>query len=100
MKYYILDGNKEVQECSSEEAWKSRKSINHRIVGRTQIGDVRVSTVFLTFDHSFDDGPPVLFETMIFGGDHDEYQERYHTYKEACEGHLKAIDMVRGVLQS
>lgn len=29
---------------------------------------VNVSTVFLAIDHAFGDGPPVLYETMIFGG--------------------------------
>src|SRR5258706_13563526 len=39
-----------------------------RHVAKTDFGDVRVSTVFLGFDRSFGQGPPLLFETMIFGG--------------------------------
>lgn len=55
--------------------------------------DVDVSTVFLCLDHSFSkEGPPLLFETMIFGGPYDSYQERYHTYKEALEGHNKLVE--------
>ena len=49
-----------------------------------------VSTVFLGLDHAFDGGTPLLFETMIFGGEHDEYQERYATWDEAEAGHLVA----------
>ena len=45
-----------------------------------------VSTVFLGLEMAFRDGPPVLFETMIFGGPFDEqFQWRYHTKKEAIE---------------
>lgn len=70
-----------------------------RVLEQTQITpDVMVSTVFLVIDHAFGCGPPVLFETMVFGGRHDGYQERYHTWDEAIAGHSKAIDMVRSCL--
>lgn len=65
-----------------------------RIVAKTKVGDVSVSTVFLGIDHSFDGGRPLLFETMIFGGEHDQYQDRYSTYEEAEEGHKKAVALV------
>ena len=29
----------------------------------------------------------ILFETMIFGGQYDDYQWRYSTYEEAEAGH-------------
>ncbi len=32
-------------------------------------GGIEVSTVFLGMDHSFMDGPPVLWETMVFADD-------------------------------
>lgn len=56
--------------------------------------DVRVSTIFLGTNHAFFGGTPILFETMIFGGEHDEYQERYATWEEAEAGHQRAIDLV------
>lgn len=34
------------------------------------------------------------FETMIFGGEHDQYQERYSTWDEAEAGHKRAIELV------
>lgn len=38
-----------------------------RIVERTQICGFTVSTIFLGLDHRFGaDGPPILWETMIF----------------------------------
>lgn len=47
-------------------------------------GGVEVSTVFLGIDHNFGfDVAPILFETMIFGGDHDQQMDRYSTETEA-----------------
>jgi hypothetical protein len=52
--------------------------------------------VFLGLDHQYGfNGPPVLFETMIFGGKHDDYQDRYLTWDEAEAGHERAVKMVR-----
>jgi hypothetical protein len=60
-------------------------------------GDVRVSTVFLGIDHNFAlEGPPLLFETMIFGGEHDSYQDRYATRDESLVGHRKALALAKG----
>ena len=67
------------------------------------VGLWRVSTVFLGLDHSFSlDGPPVLFETMVFysGGDRpylDHYMQRYRTWDEAVCGHRKILQMVTDV---
>lgn len=66
-----------------------------RRVGRTTVGDARVSTVFLGADHSFMGGPPLWFETMIFGGPHDEYTERYTTWEEAQAGHERIVMALR-----
>jgi hypothetical protein len=67
---------------------------NEPLWHHTDIGDTDlVSTVFLCLDHAFgEDHGPVLFETMIFGGKHDQYQERCRTYKAAKQMHLRAID--------
>jgi hypothetical protein len=56
---------------------------------------VTVSTTFLGIDHGFGfgDGPPVLFETMIFGGPHNDYQERYCSWAEAELGHALACEL-------
>ena len=66
-------------------------------VRKEQFGSVSVSTVFLGMDHSFGGGSPVLFETMIFGGEHDQYQERYCTWDEAEKGHQIACDLVNKI---
>jgi hypothetical protein len=41
-------------------------------------GDIMVSTVFLGVDQHFrNHGPPILWETKVFGGPHDGYREKY-----------------------
>lgn len=71
---------------------------------KTEIGDYIVSTVDLGLDHSFGDGPPLYYETMIFkknknseidyGGEFD-YQVRYATEEEAKTGHDIAIKYIK-----
>jgi len=56
---------------------------------------ISVSTVWLGLNHRLGgDGPPLIFETMIFGGDHDQDQWRYATEAEALEGHAEAVASV------
>lgn len=64
-----------------------------RRVGFTQIAaDVSVSTVWLGIDHQFvPGGPPLIFETMIFGGPLDSECWRYTTEEQAVAGHLAAV---------
>jgi hypothetical protein len=65
-----------------------------RIVQQTQIDtDEMVSTVFLGLDHAIS-GRPLLFETMVFGGEFDQVQERYTTWEEAEKGHQRVVEMV------
>ncbi len=89
---YILKGKTPV-ECENVLEWAKEFENQNRIVGFSQVKKVRVSTIFLGLDHSFNGGKPVLFETMIFGGKHNEYQERYSTWDEAVEGHKKACEL-------
>jgi hypothetical protein len=92
---YILDGKTPIP-CFDITKWGSQ-SKEDKTVGRDQFGDVSVSTVFLGMDHSFSGGTPVLFETMIFGGEYDQYQERYCTWDEAESGHQIACELVNKV---
>lgn len=93
--WYRLNDDHTVSPCGEipDKDWRSER----RIIGRTPMPNgVHVSTVFLGLDHAMFGGPPVLFETMIFGGEHDEYQERYQTYESAQEGHWRAVLMAMG----
>jgi len=58
---------------------------------------VHVSTIFLGLDHRpwGAHGPPILFETMVFGGPLDQEQERYGTWEEAAAGHTAMVARVR-----
>lgn len=79
----------------NEENWKKGK----RIVNKTTIGTVLISTVFLGLDHSFgDDGPPILFETMVFNGEFCGEMNRYNTWDEADEGHEEMVKKVLGAM--
>ena len=61
------------------------------------INGAKISTVFLGIDHQFGMGsPPILFETMVFGGELDQEQERYCTYREAEEGHKRWVAKAKG----
>jgi hypothetical protein len=75
--------------------WMGHFEENCRIA-RTEWGDVAVSTVFLGIDHNWFGRTPILFETMIFGGEHDQYQERYETIDDALRGHERAVGLVKG----
>lgn len=87
--WYILRDKRAVAVDTCEEwgRWLELSSRDgSRIVGNWQRDGVTVSTVFLGLDHGFGGGPPLLFETMIFGGPHDGEQWRFSTW-EAAEAH-------------
>ena len=93
--YYVLDHNLEIQKADLL-TWSKFFESDTRLIAKDQIGNARISTVFLGIDHSWGDkGPPVLFETMIFEGVHDQYQTRCCTYQEALEMHKIAVELVK-----
>ena len=92
---YILDEHGSPVPEPDLHKWEKWLEKSDRHIARDEIGDVTVSTVFLGIDHSWGDGDPILFETMIFGGKHDQYQVRYSTRIEAIHGHADAVQMVR-----
>lgn len=99
--HYDYDGNP----MSFEEWAVTFEDTAARIVAKTTISGKFVSTVWLGLDHRFSgDGPPLIFETMIFPADDndeiddfgEEYCERYATKEEAVRGHWRAVEMVMG----
>lgn len=64
-------------------------------VGDDHIGEAHVSTVFLRLNHGYTEDAPLWFETMIFGGDHDEFCDRYATYDEAEVGHKRVVEALK-----
>ena len=91
--HYVLDTNGEPVKELDLIKWASRFNGADRILAQDKVGDVNVSTVFLGIDHSFGDGPPVLWETMIFGGKHDQFQERCSTWDQAEQMHKRACQL-------
>jgi len=73
------------------------KSGRRRIVAQDRVGKAQVSTIFLGLDHGgfITGGPPILFETMIFGGPLDGDGARYATYREAEKGHAEFLTRAR-----
>lgn len=87
----------------SIEEWAEADPLNSWHL-RTRVGWIDVSTTFLGIDHNYTgEGPPVLFETMLFGWPFNspgplgaEYQERYCTAMQARAGHRRAVRLAYG----
>jgi hypothetical protein len=94
---YILEGTVPRKVKDLQELLEFNNSRPHH-VRLTSLKDVIVSTIFTVYNlghHGIHD-EPVLFETHVFGGDMDGYEERYSTYEEARQGHHNVVDMVEG----
>jgi hypothetical protein len=59
------------------------------------VGPAEISTVYLGFNHRFGDGPPLIFESMVFGGPLDQETRRYATELEARAGHAELLELAR-----
>lgn len=94
---YILDEDHNTRLASTDE-WARWMSEHHsRRVELTEMGNISVSTIFLGLDHNYSsEGPPLLFETLVFGGPNDqEKMRRYSTWDEAVEGHKEVVKEVK-----
>ena len=104
--YYDFDGNPIdlltwVNLSERKRAWRSVLPSGETTpdedatrIGSTHVHDAWVSTVWVGLDmgfHPFADYPPIIFETMVFGGEHDQYQERYATKEQALAGHNRIV---------
>lgn len=102
ISYYKLDGHTPVPATAEEAALAFVEPGSRRVAATDVSPDVWVSTVFLCIDHRYSGvGPPILFETMIFGdcfNDQQEYQERYCTWEEAEAGHAVAVEYAKTTL--
>ncbi len=94
MKMYILEDKKAVV-CDDLTEWAKWMGLNSKKVLDTRLptGE-HISTVFLGMDHNHFGGKPLLFETMIFGGQQDGFQERCSTWEEAEARHKIAIELI------
>lgn len=111
MRKYILENKLSIL-CCDVIKWAEWFERADRHVAKTDIGipawkywlgkllkiknwePVQISTVFLGLDHSFGGDIPILFETMVFGGNYDMDQERYATWDDAEKGHKQMCEKV------
>lgn len=99
--YYILK-NKIPVPCRNLKEWGEYMFKRDRVIEKTTYKDINVSTVFLGLDHNttiadtfnLKEYKPILFETMVFGGELDEKQIRYATYGQAKIGHFEVLEEV------
>ena len=80
-------------------AWYTENNSKRKLCNDFLEGEVQVSTVFLGIDHGFrPSGPPVLWETMIFGGEYNNMQWRYTCRREARENHARIVERLKAGL--
>ena len=98
VRWYILDDQREPVATSDQTEvirWYRTRG-DSWIVGKTEVGDAEVSTVFLVHDHRFlGDGAPILWETMIFGGAYDQLCWRYTSRLQASAHHDQVVAALR-----
>lgn len=97
LQVYILEGKQpKLVPIEQYDAWT--KELMDRTgspavqVAYTHIHHVcEVSTIFFGMMPTVD----WVFETKIFGGKFDQWEERYATWEEAERGHAEAVKMVK-----
>ncbi len=111
-RYYYLDEEHRPVRARSMEEWAEHFGYDdHRgIVEQTATATCWVSTVFLGTDHRFwGEGPPLLFETMVFGKEREmvetfgrmhsmrpstDVQRRYSSWDDAQTGHDAEVSKI------
>lgn len=95
---YVREQDGTIRQANSMTEWGEYFSDREsRRIAQDDIGEeISVSTVFLGMDHGFGGGgPPIVFETMVFGGVLDEYQWRYATEEEARANHNEIVEAIQ-----
>lgn len=95
-RYYVLEGKKTVQ-ANVLEWGEMFENFGSRVVKQESVRTQFVSTVFLGLDHNWSNqGPPLLFETMIFDQlSNIEYCKRCSTWEQAEIQHKKAVEYAK-----
>lgn len=93
-KYILVDKKPQVEKDLIK--WCKWFENADRVVKQTDLKGLKVSTVFLGLDHNlFEEGEPLLFETMIFPTEKSEdYQTRCSTWEQAEKQHEEALEWV------
>ena len=99
--YYILE-NGEIRAVDGAEyrAWRLGESpaMSKRRIAQDFVNGVEISTVFAGSNPIYVTGEgPVLFETLVFGGELDMHGEKSVTLEQARSTHDKYVAMVRAL---
>ena len=90
---WILDGHLAVPTKDAVQ-WAEAFEKADRQVAKSEVDGCDISTVFIGINHNFGSGPPHIFETMVFGGPCDGFQDRYSSWEEAEAGHRSMVAYV------
>ena len=106
MTTYILDEKNNPVVCKNIRKWgRFMQDKKFQLSDQVFDGDGKqeciLSTVFLGLDHRLiGSGPPLLFETMIFGGERNQEQHRTSTYAQAISLHDQILTELREELST
>lgn len=100
---YRLEGHKAVPaDIHDPSIWDRVMDPEYRQVGRTRVGRLEVSTVFMIVNYAIWPGArPQLFETAVFpldDGPGFRIARRYATWEEAEAGHALTVAEERGLV--
>ena len=76
--------------------WLLWRRCANRVVDQTTIGGVMVSTVFMGINFRCSDGPPLLYETTVFGGIYNMDKKLSETRAQALVAHRQAVELAKG----
>jgi hypothetical protein len=97
-RYYIPDADGEPQPCDVL-TWGAWFETHDKHVAHDVVGDARISTRFFGVDlrllGGIDNGRPVLWETMIFGGPYHLHGYRFTSERAALEKHAALVAQLR-----
>ena len=92
MRYLDRKGNP----ITIEEWSTAYEDVEGRTIGDDTLEGQHVSTIWRGLDRQAGEGPPLIFETMIFGGPHNDHCERYSTEQDALAGHQRIVTALQG----
>ena len=92
---YILDTGGNPVPCDRVFAWRDWFDAQDRSLALDTLpSGARVHTIFLSLNHAFRPGPPVLWETRVEGGSFDGTTWRYTSATDALDGHEVLVNTI------
>lgn len=101
--FWLLDEDHNPQSTQDPQEWMDYMEKADRIVRQTELYDpscaqgVMVSTVFTGINQAAEgNGPPILFESHVFGGHYQNESQKCSTWNEAEQQHIDLCQRVFG----